>query len=598
MQWDREVDVVVIGAGAGGMSAALTARIEGLSVLLIEKTDRIGGSTAVSGGVVWAPASAHAAAAGQDDSVEKALTYLDATVGSASPATIRRRFVEACGRMIEYFAEHAELRFAARAQAPDYYPDRPGATLGGRALDPLEFDGRLLGPWFSRLRSPLSPFLVLGGMMVNTADVKHLLAATKSFTSWKHSVQLLLRYFTDRLRGYPRGTRLVLGNALAARLLRSLLDRGVEPWLSASVKCLHADGDGVQGVAIEYQGRTASIRARRGVVVACGGFPWNAELRTSLFPEPSGPWSMAPEGNCGDGLRYAQDAGAVLGTGHAGPALWAPVSIHRRADGTEVRFPHLVWERAKPGLMAVNGAGERFVNEATSYHEFVLAMRRSHERVPTVPAYLVCDRDFLRKWGLGLALPGRRPRGRLIRDGYLHRGDTLRELATRLNIDPDRFEASVGRFNAAAASGEDPDFGKGGDAYNRYLGDSGHVPNPCLAPLARVPFYAVAVYPGDIGTALGIRCDEDARALDASGSAIRGLYVAGNDMHSVMGGHYPGAGITLGPALTFGWLAGRHLAHAAAEANATDKALRLIRERAAAADPAPAHPARSALTGN
>ncbi|MDO9599032.1 MAG: FAD-dependent oxidoreductase [Azoarcus sp.] len=578
MHWDREIDVVVIGTGAGGMAAALTARIEGLSVLLVEKTDCIGGSTAVSGGVVWAPANHHAAAVGQPDSVEKALTYLDSTVGDATPAPLKRRFVEACGEMIEYFARHSEVRFAARGQAPDYYPERPGAALGGRALDPLEFDGRSLGAHFSKLRVPLSPFLVLGGMMVNTADVKHLLAVTKSFGSWKHGTQLILRYFCDRLRGYSRGTRLVLGNALAGRLLRSLLDRGVEPWLSASVKQLHTNEDGVQGVTIEYQGRTASVRARHGVVVACGGFPWNAELRESYFPKPSGPWSMAPEGNCGDGLRYAQNAGAALGTGHAGPALWAPVSIHSRADGTEVRFPHLVWDRAKPGLMAVNGAGERFVNEATSYHEFVLAMRRSHQRVPTVPAYLVCDRDFLRKWGLGLALPGRRPRGQLIRDGYLHRGDTLRELATRLNINPDQFEASVGRFNVAAARGEDPDFGKGGDAYNRYLGDPGHEPNPCLAPLARAPFYAVAVYPGDIGTALGIRCDEDARALDATGQVIRGLYVAGNDMHSVMGGHYPGAGITLGPALTFGWLAGRHLARSTESASTPEKAIWLTRK--------------------
>jgi succinate dehydrogenase/fumarate reductase flavoprotein subunit len=332
------------------------------------------------------------------------------------------------------------------------------------------------------------------------------------------------------------------------------------------VKQLHADdNDRVCGVSVQYQGRQLSIRARRGVVIATGGFPWNKEMRKRLYPKPTGLWSMSPTSNCGEGLQFAQNAGAVLGTGHAGPALWAPVSVHHCAGGTQVRFPHLVWERAKPGLMAVNGNGQRFANEATSYHEFVLAMYRSHAQVPTVPAYLVCDDDFIRKWGLGLALPGGRSRKHLIRDGYLHQAKSLRELAHRLNMNADGLESAAAQFNAAARTGTDVAFGKGSNEYNRYLGDPEHRPNPCLGPLARGPFYAIAVYPGDIGTALGIRCNENSQALDVQGSPIRGLYVAGNDMHSVMGGHYPAAGITLGPALTFGWIAGQHLAQSTSE---------------------------------
>lgn len=560
MRWDREVDVVVIGAGAGGMAAAVTASVEGLSVLILEKTDRIGGSTAVSGGVVWAPANSQTTAVGQPDTPERAMTYLAATVGDATPKSMQQRFVESARGMVDYFAKHSSLKFAARAVAPDYYPNRAGATLGGRAMDPLEFDGRKLGKHFVELRDPMPQFLVLGGMMVNTYDVKHLLAVTRSFTSWRHGMQLVLRYFSDRVRGYHRGTRLLLGNALAGGLFHTVIERGIDYWLTASVHHLHADENGVQGVNVAYKGELLHIRARCGVVVATGGFPWNTEMRNRLYPKPTGPWSMSPTANRGEGLQLAQNAGAVLGTGHAGPALWAPVSVHRQADGTEVRFPHLVWDRAKPGLMAVNGNGQRFVNEATSYHEFVLAMHRSHQQVPTIPAYLVCDEDFINKWGLGLALPGGRPRMHLIRDGYLYKASSLHELAHTLNMDVSALEASAAQFNEAARLGTDQAFGKGSNEYNRYLGDPDHGPNPCLGPLAKAPFYAIAVYPGDIGTALGIRCNEDSQALDAQGNPIGGLYVVGNDMHSVMGGHYPGAGITLGPALTFGWLAGLHLA--------------------------------------
>lgn len=564
--FDIEVDVVVIGAGAAGMAAALTARIEGLSVLLVEKTGHIGGSTAVSGGAVWAPLNAQSAAAGHPDSMDQVLTYLAHTVGSAAPAALQRRYIEACGPMIDYFHRHTALRLVARTHSPDYYPDRPGAALGGRSLDPAEFDGRLLQQRFKELHDPLAEFLVLGGMMVNLTDVKHLLAVTRSLESWRHGTQLVLRYAADRLRGYHRGTRLLLGNALAARLFKSLLDRRIPYWLEASVQGLRTERGRVMGVAVQHRGRRVEVAARRGVVVATGGFPWDEQLRHAQYPQPTGPWSMSPRSNRGDGLRLAQQAGAVLGTGHANPAFWAPVSVLRRADGTEVRYPHLVWDRAKPGLMAVNGAGRRFVNESTSYHEFVQAMYRSHREVPTVPAYLICDHDFMERWGMGLALPGGRPRRHLIEAGYLRRADTLAGLARLLGVDADGLDTSAAQFNRAAQTGCDDAYGKGSTEYNRYLGDPAQQPNPCLGPLRQAPFYAVAVYPGDIGTACGIRCNEDAQALDAQGRVIPGLYMAGNDMQSVMGGCYPGPGITLGPALTFGWLAGRHLAGAAAAA--------------------------------
>lgn len=562
--WDEEYDVVVVGSGAGGMAAALTASIEGRRVLMLEKSDRIGGSTAVSGGAVWAPLNSQTQKAGHPDTFEKVWAYLQNTVGNAAPEAMQKAYLNACVEALDYFDKHTDVKLLARTFSPDYYPDREGAAMGGRSLDPVMFDGRQLGPKFAELRDPLPEFMVLGGMMITMTDAKHLLAVTKSFTSWREGMKLVLRYFSDRLRGFHRGTRLVLGNALAARLFKSVLDQGLSYWLNAPLRQLLVDDGRVTGVTLSRNGKPVSVRARQGVIVATGGFPWSEALRKDLYPQPTGSWSMAPKDNCGEGILRARDAGAVMGEGHASPAFWAPVSILKRPDGSEVRYPHLVWDRAKPGLMAVNAAGQRFVNESASYHEFVLGMYRSNQDTPTLPAYLICDHDFMAHWGMGLALPGGRPHDHLIRAGYLYKAATLPELAAMLELNAAGLAASVARFNQLADSGTDTDFGKGSTAYNRYLGDADQQPNACLGPLRKGPFFAVKVYAGDIGTATGIRCNENAQALDADSKAIPGLYMAGNDMQSVMGGQYPAPGITLGPALTFGWIAGRHAAQSAA----------------------------------
>ncbi len=558
MNWDREVDVVVAGAGAGGMAAALTASILGLDVLIAEKTAHVGGSTAISGGAVWLPGNRQAAQAGHPDTRERIDAYLAATVGEAAPARLLDTYIAAGPRMLEFLSGHTHLQLIARTYSPDYYSDRNGASFGGRALDPAEFDGRMLGQDFSRLRDPLPEFMVLGGMMVNMNDVWHLLAAARSLTSWRHGMRLIRRYLADRLRGYHRGTRLVLGNALAARLFRSVLDRRIPVWLESPIESLERGGanGAVTGAVIHHEGRSVRVRARRGVVLATGGFAWDKELREATFPDPSGPWSMAPAGNAGDGIRVAREAGGTLRAGNLSPAFWAPISVLERPDGSTIRYPHLVWDRAKPGLIAVNSAGQRFVNEATSYHEFVIGMYRSHRDVPTIPAFLLADHDFVQRFGLGLALPGGRPRRHLVAAGYLVKAGSLAELATALGLPAEQLHCTVERYNEFAVRGEDPDFSKGSTDYNRYLGAPGHRPNPCLAPMVKPPFYAVRVYPGDIGTALGLAVDERARVLGADGDPIPGLYAAGNDMASVLAGAYPGPGITLGPALTFGYVAG------------------------------------------
>lgn len=561
IRWDKTVDAVVIGSGASGMTAALTAHFEGLEVLLVEKTRKIGGSTAVSGGAVWLPLNSQSAAAGHPDTFEKVWEYLDHTVGDASAASMKRAYLEMGPKMLDYMTSHDVLTLAARTFSPDYYPDRPGAALGGRALDPVEFDGRRLGRHFKELHDPLKEFLVLGGMMVSLVDVRHLLNVSHSFASFRHAGKLVLRYGSDRVRGYHRGTRLLLGNALAAQLFAGVLRSKLPYWLSTAARRLHRDASGrVVGVTVARNGDDVNIQVRKGVVVASGGFPWNASLRHALYPKPIGMWSMSPTDNQGDGIRLAQEAGAVMGRGHVSPAFWAPVSIWTKPNGEVVRYPHLVWDRSKPGLIAVNAHGRRFVNESSSYHEFVLGMYRSNETVPSIPAHLICDQAFVDKWGLGLALPGGRPRQYLIDAGYLLKASSLDELARLMGVPADALVQTVNRYNDLAVSGVDTDFGKGSTEYNRYLGDPQHKPNPCLAPLGNAPFYAVKVVAGDIGTACGISCNEHAQAVGADGQAIAGLYVVGNDMQSVMGGAYPAPGITLGPALTFGWVAGRQLA--------------------------------------
>ncbi len=559
-RWDEEVDVVVVGGGCGGMSAALACSILGLSVVLCEKTDQVGGTTSTSAGTIWIPLTEGALTGEQPDSREQVERYLAGLIPDAATSVKLRAFLDAGPAMLDFFAQHTEaLRFLLVARHPDYRFDVPGATVGGRALIPPVFDGRLLGKDFDRIRPPIHEFMPLGGMMVGKDDIAPLLHPFASVSAFRHAGKLLLRYASDRLK-YRRGTRLVMGNALVARLFHSLRQREVPIRFDTSLAELITDQGGVIGVTVKRSNSHRTIRARRGVVLATGGFGGSAVLRAKYLPQPLAEATAGFEGNTADAIRIAVKSGAAVNTDHVTPTFWVPVSVMKRSDGTTARFPHIILDRAKPGLIAIDGTGKRFTNEADSYHDFVLAVYANYRKTQTIATHLICDARFIRDYGLGLIYPKTRNFDAYVAMGYLKRGKTIEDLARTIEVDGAALVRTVHRYNEHAARGDDPDFHKGNSILNRHNGDPTVQPNPCVRPIGDGPYYAVTVYPSDLSTSVGLAADEHARVLDEQGAPITGLYACGADMSSVMQGAYPGPGTTLGPAMTFAYLAAHHLA--------------------------------------
>ncbi len=571
--WHETFDLVVLGAGAGGMTAALVAAIEGQRTLLIEKSDRIGGTTARSSGTVWIPDNRHQHRLGSSVDPQAARAYLDALVDGRADRSLREAFIDVGPRMIDYLEAHTDVRFQAYAHSPDYRQDLVGATDGGRALEPLAFDGRTLGPDFDRVGWPLRELMLFGGMMVTRGEAARLLRSARSLDGFLLGARLVSRYIVDRLR-YKRGTRLVLGNALAASLYKNLRDRDVSIWLNARTSRLVHENGRVRGLLVDIGGSERRVAATRGVVLAGGGFPASAELRERFLPRPVAEYTAAFEGCIGDTFSLAQDVGAALGPPGEDNAFWFPSSVARRADGTTAIYPHIALDRSKPGLIAVNSAGRRFVDEASSYHEFTRAMYRSHREVPSIPAILVCDRRFVWKYGLGMIRPLTPTLGSFVDRGYLYMADTLDDLASKVGVDAVGLAQSVAAMSEYARTGVDDEFGKGSNSYDRCNGDARQKPNACLGPIEKPPYCAVKVYPTPLGTSLGLRTDANSQVLDASNRPIAGLYACGNDMHSIMGGEYPGPGVQIGIALTFGYIAARHAAQAEIAQRRSDREVR------------------------
>ncbi|BCG02750.1 FAD-binding dehydrogenase (plasmid) [Paraburkholderia sp. PGU19] len=557
-----ECDVLVLGSGAGGLSAAVTAAAQGLRVIVAEKEDVFGGTTAWSGGWMWIPRNPLAMRAGICEDIDAPRTYLKSELGAQFDADKAEALLERGPEMIDFFERHTAMRFVDGNRVPDFHTT-PGAATGGRSVCAMPFDGRELGPLIHKLREPLSVMTIKGMALASGQDLAHFYRATRSVKSALYVTRRLAAFAWQKLR-HGRSMHLVNGNALVARLLKSAADRNVDLHTRAKAIGLLRDDARVTGARVEIDGVVHEVRASRGVVLACGGFPHDVARRARTFAyTPSGNehWSAAPRTNTGDGIRLGESIGGRFNDALDAPAAWAPVSLVPQRGG-DVAFAHLI-ERAKPGVIAVTRAGQRFVNEASSYHDFMSALLGTTPRGAEVCAWLICDHRFQRRYGLGFSKPFPFAVSTYVRSGYLKRGGTLAELAAVCGIDAQGLANTVATYNTYAKDGFDPQFHKGSTPYNRVQGDLTHEPNPCLAPIENGPFYAVKLLPGSLGTFSGLATDANARVLDRHDHAIPGLYAVGNDSASMMGGCYPSGGITLGPAMTFGYLAGLSLAGAA-----------------------------------
>jgi succinate dehydrogenase/fumarate reductase flavoprotein subunit len=559
---DIVCDVLVVGSGASGFATALTARHLGLDVLIAEKEPVFGGTTCFSAGVVWIPSSSAARQAQIEDSEERALCYLRQEAGNHLNKTIASAYLANAPKMLDFFTANTDVRFDLLPAMPDYHAEFAGGVGGGRSLRPRVFDGRRLGKWFEKLRPPIKTMTIFGGMMVGSEDLPHLYNVTRSPWSMLHAAKMVARHARDKL-SYSRGTRLTNGNALIASLATSALEKGIPIWLSANVRQLTTEDGRVTGAILERDGRAQTIVTRRGVVLASGGFPANEDLRRPFDAKIRNGryWhSLAPAANTGDGLRMARQIGGAFDDNVHHHVAWTPVSLVPQPDGSKIGFPHFN-DRAKPGFIVVNKGGRRFANETASYHDFVPAMIGACRNLDELEAFIIGDNRAIRRYGVGAVPPAPLRLKPFVDSGYIFRSSTIRDLAHRVGIDPDGLASTIDLYNPPAREGKDPEFGRGSDAFQRVHGaphDRG--PNPNVAPIEEAPFYALRIIPGDIGTFAGLKTDEFARVLDERDEVIPNLYAVGNDMASVMRGTYPGAGITIGPAMTFGYVAARHLA--------------------------------------
>ena len=555
-----DFDLIVVGSGAAGLATAITAKKRGLDVVVLEKEPVFGGTTALSGGVLWIPLAPHGRQQNPADTREAVRRYMLEETGSFFDAAAVDAFIEQGPKMVQFFERETAMRFVPTLY-PDYHPDVPGGVDIGRSILAKPFDIRELGADMARLKPPLKTITFIG-MMFNSsnADLKHFFQVTRSLTSFMYVAMRLATHLKE-LALYRRGIAVTSGNALAARLAKSALDLGIPILTSTPAQGIQMDGERAVGVRT-LQG---VLRARHGVVLACGGFPHDVKRLAQAYPHVKRGHqhlSPTPTSNTGDGVNMAEALGAVVDIRFKDAAAWMPVSRVDYGNGEIGVFPHLL-DRYKPGIIGVLSNGKRFTNESNSYHDVGAAMMRACEGQKETAMWLVCDKAALAKYGIGFVKPAPIPIGKFLRNGYLIKGNTLAELAKNAGIDSSGLEQTVREYNLGAVTGEDPAFGRGRTSFNRYLADPANQPNPCVAPVQIGPFYAVKLIMGDLGTFDGIQTSVVGKVLRRDGSAIAGLYAVGNDRASIMGGNYPGAGITHGPNMTFGYVTAHHIADTA-----------------------------------
>lgn len=573
MTQNLECDVIVAGSGAAGLTTAIAAKKRGLNVVVLEKEPVFGGTTALSGGVLWIPLSHHGRAQNPADTREAVRTYMQQETGAFHDPAATEAFIEQGPRMIDFLERETGMQFIPTLY-PDYHPDAQGGADIGRSILAAPFDIRRLGKDMPRLKPPLKTITFIG-MMFNSsnADLKHFFRATKSLTSFFYVARRLATHLKE-LALYRRGIHVTSGNALAAGLAKAALDLGIPILTRTPVTKILFENDKAIGVLAGGDDGERRITARCGVVLACGGFPHDVRRIAQAYPHVARGHehlSPTPESNTGDGVNLAEAAGGVVDIHLKDASAWMPVSRVPFANGESGVFPHLL-DRYKPGVIGVLQDGRRFTNESNSYHDVGAALTRACAGRSQTAMWLVCDRTSLAKYGLGYVKPAPIPFGRLIKSGYLHEGKTLAALARSAGIDAAGLEQTVRDYNVDAAQGRDPAFGRGSTSFNRYLADPQQQPNPCVAALDTGPFYAVKLVMGDLGTFDGLNTSIVGEVLRRDGTPIAGLYAAGNDRASVMGGNYPGAGITHGPNMTFGFITGNHLADRAQAAKAAPTA--------------------------
>lgn len=549
-----EVDTIVVGSGAGGLTAAVVAACLGLDVLLVEATPLFGGTTALSGGGLWVPANRFQREMGVEDSLDEARVYLRSMLGNQYDEARIEAFLSHAGEMTEFLEANSAMRFLG-SDMPDYKPDHPGWKCG-RILLSAQYDSRRLGKLRKRLRPPRRELMLFHSFQISRKELGPLRNAHRSPIALAYTLKVFGAYFWQRLR-YGRGVRVVNGNALVARLLTTASARGVTLWAETPAKRLIVERDTVVGAVVEHEGVEVPVRARRGVVLASGGLGPMSPERRELIPHADFGWSLVADGISGDGIHMGMAAGGTLVRDNVTNGIFhAMSSMPDGQGGTEISM-HAIADRHCPGYMMVDAGGQRFVNEASSYQNIGQTMHAKGIE----QAWIIAEAPAARRYGLGLAKQWPFPIGRYLRAGYVIEGATIGALADRIGLDPAILEATVDRFNQYADQSLDPDFARGQDAYSRYHGDSAHKPNPALGPLREGPFYAVRVQPGEISITAGLETDELARVMGRD-APIPGLYAVGLDNNNLFRGHYPGGGASLGPAMTFAYIAARHMAAA------------------------------------
>ena len=559
---EQQFDLIVVGSGAAGLTCAITAKKRGLKVCVLEKEPVFGGTTALSGGVLWIPLSSHGRKQNPNDSAEAVQQYMMNETGRFYDQSAVQAFIDNGPKMVDMLEKETSMQFVPTLY-PDYHPDVGGGVDIGRSILAKPYDIRGLGKDMARLKLPLKTITFMG-MMFNSsnADLKHFFRATTSLTSALYVARRLVNHLRELLV-YRRAIQVTSGNALAARLAQSALDLGIPILTSHAVRGLREQEGRVCGVEVQLpDGSSTEMHAKQAVVLACGGFPHDLQRLAQAYPHVRrghAHLSPTPLSNTGDGVNMAERAGAVVDIRFADSAAWMPVTPVDFGGGEIGVFPHLL-DRYKPGVIGVLRNGRRFTNESNSYHDVGLAMIDACKDQDETAMWLVCDKVTLSKYGLGYVKPAPLPIGRFLRNGYLLEGKTLEALALKAGLDAKGLEETVAAYNVHAVKGEDPEFGRGRTSFNRYLADPEQKPNPCVAPIVKGPFYAIKVIMGDLGTFDGIQTTVEGQVLRRDGASIAGLYAAGNDRASIMGGNYPAAGITHGPNMTFAYVCANHIA--------------------------------------